>query len=146
MTCCFFGHHDISENIKPSIEIAVRNLINIEGVTDFLVGNQGLFDSMVLSVLRKLKSEYPDISYKVVFAYFPTAKNDFVPLEPIETIYPEGLETAPKRFAISKRNDWMLRRSDIVICYVWHHFGGSSQFVTKAIKQNKRVINLYEKA
>ena len=58
MTCCFFGHHDASENIKPSIEVAVRNLIDKAGVTDFLVGNQGRFDSMVLSILRKLKVEY----------------------------------------------------------------------------------------
>lgn len=124
--------------------MAIRSLIDSEGITDFLVGNQGHFDSMVLSVLRKLKDEYPQISYRVILAYLPTSKDDLASLEPMETMYPEGLETAPKRFAISKRNDWMLSQSDFVICYVWHHFGGASQFVEKAKRQNKTVISILE--
>ena len=38
----------------------------------------------------------------------------------IETIYPEGLEYTPRRFAISKRTQWMVQQSDYVIAYVEH--------------------------
>ena len=55
---------------------------------------------------------------------------------------PEGLEAVPKRFAISLRNDWMLKQSQIVVCYVWHSMGGSGKFVEKAERQGKRIINL----
>ena len=36
----------------------------------------------------------------------------------------------------------MLKRSDHVICYVNHSWGGAAQFVEKAIKQGKVVVNL----
>lgn len=144
MTCCFFGHRDTTEEIMPRLEAEIRKLTDLIGVNDFLVGSQGNFDSMALSVLRKLKREHPEISYKIVLAYLLRPKNGYAAFAPSESIYPEGLESVPLRFAISKRNDWMLRQSDIVICYVRHHPGCSSHFVEKAIRQNKKIINLAE--
>ncbi|MEG1529959.1 MAG: hypothetical protein RR405_06335, partial [Clostridia bacterium] len=41
-----------------------------------------------------------------------------------EIIYPE-LEEVPYKFAISKRNEWMVDNADLVIAFVNHHFGGA---------------------
>lgn len=60
----------------------------------------------------------------------------------INSMLPEGIETVPKRFAISWRNKWMLNQSDYVITYVTHSWGGAAQFAEMAEKQHKRVINL----
>ena len=141
MTCCFFGHHDAPGSIRDTLEQTVRALIEDGSADYFLVGNHGSFDTMALSVLRTLKAKYPHIGYSVVLAYLPIAPQACSFVRPSETLFPDGLETVPKRFAISRRNDWMLSHSDIVVGY-GQHLGHASQWVGKAVRQNKRVINL----
>ncbi len=56
----------------------------------------------------------------------------------------KGIETVPKRFAISWRNKWMIEQSDVVVTYVTHGFGGAWQFKALAQRQGKTVIELSE--
>ena len=57
-------------------------------------------------------------------------------------IYPP-LENVPYKFAISKRNQWMVQQSDFIIAYVSTHFGGAYKTLLYAHKQNKPYVNLY---
>lgn len=123
MTCCFFGHKDTPPSVKDRLEATVEKLIVEQDVTSFLVGNQGQFDSMVLAVLRELKEKYPFISYSIVLAYMPTEKSEWTPYESRETVFPEGMETVHPRYAISKRNEWLLVEADIIVCYITHSWG-----------------------
>lgn len=138
--CTFFGHRDCMEDVKEKIVSAVEELVN-KGVDTFYVGTHGNFDFQVLTALRKIKERYPRITYWVVLAYLPAvgAKS---PYSVEETVYPEGMEKAPKRFAITYRNRWMLQNSDYVIAYVSHTYGGAAGFVEKALRAKKTVINL----
>ena len=113
-----------------------------EGVDSFLVGNQGGFDSTVLHTLRLLKEEYPHITYNVVLAYMPGNKEEWSAYEPMETLYPEGLESVHPRYAISWRNKWMIQESDVVVAYITRSWGGAAQFVELAERKKKRVINI----
>lgn len=144
MTCCFFGHGDTPETAAKPLEAAIRRLIEINGADCFLVGNHGAFDRMALSALRRLAVEYPHISYHVVLAYLPGKAADNPLYAPQETLYPEGLEAVPPRFAISWRNRWLVKNSDVVIAYIAHSWGGAAQFVELAKWQGKTVINLYK--
>ena len=58
------------------------------------------------------------------------------------TILPESVAESHPKYAISKRNDWMLSKSDAVISYVTHSYGGAARYYQKAIRQNKTVINI----
>ena len=118
----------------------VQKLIN-EGVNVFYVGTHGNFDFYALSVLRKMKEQHPQIAYTVVLAYMPSESANF-PYEEEETVFPERIEKTPKRFAISYRNRWMLKKSDYVVAYVTHTCGGAASFVKKAMSAGKTVINL----
>ena len=40
-TCCFFGHREVTHNIRPKLTEIIKNLITEDGVTDFYVGHQG---------------------------------------------------------------------------------------------------------
>ena len=103
----------------------------------FYVGNHGNFDAMVRRQLEDLSKIYP-IKYYVVLAYMP-GKND----NPYEhSILPEGIESVPRRFAISYRNKWMLNKSDIVVTHVTRKFGGAWEFKQMADKQSKDIIEL----
>ena len=141
MVCTFFGHKDTPKEIEPTLRSTLIDLIENKNVTVFYVGNNGNFDTMVLRQLEDLSQTYP-ITYSVVLAYLPTAKNKYD--DSSNTIYPEGLETVPKRFAISWRNKWMIQQSDIVVTYVTHTFGGAAQFKEMAKRQGKTIINLLD--
>ena len=142
MTCSFFGHKDTPQSVYPKLLDAVEDLIVNRDVSSFMVGNQGEFDSMVLKALRELKTVYPHICYSVVQAYMPREKQIYEFYDPTETFLPEGIETVPKRFAISWRNKWMVRESQIVVCYITHSWGGAAQFVKYSEKLGKEIINL----
>ncbi len=141
MVCCFFGHKDADTLVKRKLRIVLNELV-AEGVNEFLVGNQGRFDSYVLAVLRELKESRSHISYRVVLAYMPGKKTDYEQYAPAETIYPEGMESIHPRYAISKRNEYMIREADMVVTYVTHSWGGAAKFAELAAKKGKRVINI----
>ena len=73
-SCCFFGHRDISEAIKPRLTEAITKLTDEIGIEDFYVGNQGGFDSLVLSVLKELAISNPKLRYSIVLAYLPISR------------------------------------------------------------------------
>ena len=141
MTATFFGHKDTPKEIEPTLRSTLIDLIENKNVTVFYVGNNGNFDTMVRRQLEGLSQLYP-ITYSVVLAYLPTKKSEYD--DYANTILPEGIETTPKRFAISYRNKWMIEQADIVVTYVTHSFGGAAQFKELAERQGKTVIELIE--
>lgn len=142
MICSFLGHKDAPQSLYPKIKEYTETLITEQNINSFMVGNQGGFDSMALKALRELKKIYPHVCYNVVLAYMPAPKQEYELYDPSETFLPEGIETVPKRFAISWRNKWMVRESDVVLCYITHSWGGAAQFVEYAQRQGKEIINL----
>ena len=141
MICTFFGHKDTPKEIEPTLRSTLIDLIENKNVTVFYVGSNGNFDTMVRRQLEDLSRTYP-ITYDVVLAYLPTKKSEYD--DYTNTILPEGIETAPKRFAISYRNKWMIEQADIVVTYITHSFGGAAQFKELAERQGKTVIELIE--
>ena len=139
-TCCFIGHREVTHDIRANLKEQIEKLIR-EGMADnFLVGHQGQFDSMVYSVLKELKAKYSQIRYTVVLAYMPDEK--IVGQYGDDTLYPDGLETVPKRFAISKRNEWLVTHSDYMICYVYKITGGAVKVREMAEKRGVKVVDL----
>ena len=107
----------------------------------FYVGNQGQFDAIVRNVLRVLKMDYPSINYAVVLAYMPGKKSEYE--DHADTMLPEGIEMVHPRYAISWRNNWMLRQSEYVVTYITRTWGGAAQYAAKAKRLKKNVINLH---
>lgn len=61
-----------------------------------------------------------------------------------DTIYP-NIENVPPRFAIIKRNEWMVNNSDFLIAYVENRFGGARKTLQYAEKKkNIKIINLVD--
>ena len=140
-SCTFFGHRDIYEQIEENLTSVIINLIEND-VGIFYVGSQGCFDFTVIKILKSLKIKYPHITYYVVLAYLPLNKNYFNINYEEDTLYPEGLESVPPKYAIVKRNKWMIQKSDYVIVYVTHSFGNAAKFKAYSEKNGKIVINI----
>ena len=64
--------------------------------------------------------------------------------ESFETIYPDGLEFVPKKFAIIHRNRWIVDHSDYLITYISINFGGAYNITEYAKRKKKNIINLKE--
>lgn len=143
MSCCtFFGHRDTPKEIEPILRPTLIDLIENKNVDLFYVGNHGNFDNMVRKDLQALKLDYPHINYAVVLAYIPREKDIYDYTDYSNTIYPDELENAPPKYAIIKRNKWMIDKSDYVVTYVKYTIGGAAQFKALAEKKGKIVFNL----
>ncbi len=139
MVCTFLGHRECYGLEAGVLEGEIEKLI-LAGADTFYVGHQGDFDRMVLGCLAKLCDRYPHISYAVVLAYLPTEGGGDAYHGC--TIYPEGMESVLPRFAIEKRNKWMIDRADCCLCYITHKWGGAYKFVMRAKKKGLILINL----
>ncbi len=59
------------------------------------------------------------------------------------SIYPP-IENTPPRFAILKRNEWMMTNADVIIAYVTHNYGGAYKSLEVAKRKKKKIINICE--
>ncbi|MBQ2774639.1 MAG: hypothetical protein IJF40_01955 [Clostridia bacterium] len=118
------------------------DLIENKEVDLFYVGNNGNFDHMVIRMLKLLKLKYPHIRFLIVLAYMP-GKNNYLNYEyNLDTIYPDVLENTPPKYAIVKRNRWMIDKSDYVVTYVKCAIGGAARFKEFSEKKGKIVFNI----
>ena len=138
----FCGHRDFygDDAVKRWLRDTVEKLIR-RGADDFLLGGYGGFDACAASVVWELKKQYPAIRSTLVLPYLDrevdAAKYD-------TTLYPP-LEQVPRRFAISKRNENMVNKADIVVAYVTHDWGGAAATLAYAKRKKKEIINYAER-
>lgn len=141
MTITFFGHRDAPESVKPILKKIILNLINEHKAKMFYVGNNGAFDDMVIQALSEIKKDFPKINFFVVLAYMPK-DNTHIKSYIEHTVYPEELAFVPKRYAIIKRNIWMIEHADTIITFVNNPFGKATHFKNVAEKKGKNIINI----
>lgn len=140
MVVTFCGHRDVSQPdaVRAWLTDCVETLIR-EGATDFYLGGYGAFDRIAASVVWKMKEKYPDICSVLVIPYLnqevDTSHYDLTTFPPLEKV--------PKRFAISRRNQWMVQVADAVVAYVCHSLGGAATMLEYAQRKRKRII-LYD--
>lgn len=140
MRVAFFGHKDTPSTVRNKLERVVIDLIEHRQADTFYVGNQGRFDATVLDVLKHMQTIYPHIRYSAVLAYMPS--NGQVGFDYSNSLYPDGLENVPPKFAICKRNQWMIDNCDVVVAYVERSFGGAAKYMALADKKGREVINI----
>ena len=140
LSCTFIGHRDCSSGLKNKLYLEIEKLIILEKVKKFYVGVNGGFDKLVYGVLCELEKIY-NIDIVVVLAYLG-AKNDVFNYDPQKSIFPDVLENVPLRFAINRRNRYMIEQSDFVVCYMNHTFSNTYTFLRFAAKTNKKIVNI----
>ena len=139
MVVTFCGHRDVydREAVSQKLSAVLRDLID-EGANSFLLGGYGNFDSIAASVVRDLKKEFPGVRSTLVIPYLDREFNkDLYD----DSTYPP-LEHVPRRFAISRRNEWMVNQADVVVSYVRHGWGGAASTLRYAERKKKRIISV----
>ena len=136
--CTFIGHEQTPCEIKEKLCDQIELLITKYGVDTFFVGTHGNFDRIVYDSLCQLERKYK-ITTKIVLAYL-SQKTDWYDLS--KTIFPAQLDNVPPKYAISKRNKYMIEQSNYMICYVDNTQTNAYVFAKMAIKKGLLVFNL----
>ena len=138
VVCTFIGHRETPYEIKEKLCSKIEFLITKCGVDTFFVGTHGNFDRIVYDSLCQLERKYK-ITTHVVLAYL-NEKPDWYDLS--KTVFPSQLDNTPRKYAISKRNKYMIEQSNYMICYVDNTQTNAYAFAEKAIKKGLAVFNL----
>ena len=140
VTFCGHGNETYSDEIRKRLSDTIEELI-LQGADEFLLGGYGSFDLMAAYTVRSFKAKYPHIKSVLVVPYidrsFDKELYDYSEYPPLESV--------PKRLAILKRNEYMVNRSDIVIAYISHNWGGAAKTFDYAVRRGKSLTNIVEK-
>ena len=148
MIITFIGHSSlcIKDEISTRLLSLLTEIIKDHSSVVFYCGGYGDFDNLCAKACHKLKIQSPTVEVIFVTPYITLSYGQrfkFIEESKIydKIIYPP-IENTPLRFAISKRNEWMIIQSDIVIAYVNKPYGGAYKALQFAHRKNKKIINL----
>lgn len=140
--CAFFGSSDVTADIVPKLEGVISDLIKNYDVDVFCVGDRGGFDKAVKKALWTVSAKHPHIEYYVVLAYMPLGRAQDSLKEQAKTLFPQALEYAPPRFAIDKRNRWMVEAADVVVTYIGKGITRALRYKKLAECKGKKLVEL----
>lgn len=150
ISCTFAGHREVyGRNVISSIELAIESILKKDSSFIFYSGDMGEFDKMCSSVIRTAKRQHPELNIKlvVVLPYMMTKVNTDKELYTQlfdDIVIPIELIDAHYKSAITKRNRWIVDKSDCLIAYVYRDYGGAYSTMKYAYRTKKEVINLAE--
>ena len=59
-TCFFIGHREAPDSLLPELSAEIKRHITEYGVTDFVIGGYGRFDTLAASCVEKAKKRHPE--------------------------------------------------------------------------------------
>ena len=143
-TCFFIGHRDAPESIYNRLLTAVERHISEYGVTDFVVGRYGNFDRLAARAVIEEKRHHVDITLTLLMPYYH-ADAKSLPDGFDGSLFPDGLEIVPKRAAIIRANQYMIRHCDYLITYNKNRVGNTRKLVAEARKNGLiYIVNIAE--
>ena len=147
MTITFVGHsyvrlNDAKERVKEEI---IKNITISNTVTCYL-GGYGNFDEICAYACKELKKEGFLIKTVYVTPYITPREQEKIKYMQLSSLYDESLypplENVLPKFAISKRNEWMITNADLIIAYVNHSYGGAYKTLKIAKRRKKKIVNI----
>lgn len=146
MIVTFCGHRDFVETAEAENQLTMflekyaRENVRLVCYN----GGYGNFDYFAAKCVQRLQERYSNIRNCLILPYIDQTfldrieifKNHFD-----ETIYPP-LETVPRKYAIIRRNEWMIDSTDIIIAYVKYSWGGAARTLEYAKRKKKTVIQI----
>ena len=148
MVITFFGHSRVTnhDELFERVRSVIESLVIAEEPIVFYCGGYGDFDAIALRACREIKKQgirceivyvtpyldlnrQKELSELVKFGYYDA------------TVYPP-IENVPPRYAILKRNEWMVCNADVIVSYVRFSYGGAYTALRYARRKGKRIIDL----
>lgn len=139
--CFLFGHSYAPESVLPELEREIERHYTQRGVRRFVVGKHGGFDMLAIKALKSAKKKHEDMELYLLLHYHPAERSVDIPKDFDGSIYPDGMETVPRRVAIVEANRRMVKSADMVICYA-RYPGNSRELLEYARRKGKQMVNI----
>ncbi len=135
------GHYDLEERL----ENIIREKLHSKEYVELYVGRNGDFDISVASATKRAQEALGHHNSSLVLLQpYPMKDDPYFEKFYDEIWYPVDEKTHPKA-AITKRNQWMIDNTDLLVAYVEpDRKGGAMTTLKYAKKQGVEVINLAE--
>ncbi len=150
ITVSFFGHRRLFDsNVEERLYAELVNIAETNDAVSLLIGTHGEFDRLALSVAREIRRTYANVRISVVLTSLSLLRKGegcaaIAYYNDVQTVvYDIEEEFYKKRITATNRK--MVDDSDVVICYanMQEYRSGAKDAVKYAMRQNKRIINLF---
>ena len=135
--CFVMGHSDAPIKLLPDLSAEIERHITEYGVTEFLVGSYGSFDSLAAKALEDAKKCCSEVTLTLLLAYHPGMRSKKLPEGFDGSLYPPDMEKVPKRLAIVRANHYAVDSSSFMIAYAWKP-GNTKKIVEYAQGRERR--------
>lgn len=148
MIITFCGHAEylFGDEEKEELKVILIAEIRKKPACKFYLGGYGDFDELCLRILRDLKKDFPNIELFFITPYLDksyskleSAKKDYDGI-----IFPP-IENVPRKFAIIRRNEWMVNSASLLIAYVKYSWGGAAKTLEYAKRRKTPIINFADR-
>lgn len=141
----FIGHREIDRFrfVEEQLDKVIGELIRTKEYVEFYVGKNGEFDTMVASAVKRGQKAYGTANSALILVIpYTIADMDLLEQFYDEIWYPEELYKVHHKAAITKRNEWFVEHSDLLVAYVERDKGGAASCLQKAKKANLQIKNI----
>ena len=150
-TVSLFGHRSLLNPLSAEehLEHEVYKILKNHSYVKFLIGRTGEFDLMATLTIRRVMKTYSRINCSLILVLpyqnktVEENRDSFMNLYDEIEICPESKECYYKS-AFQARNQYMVDRSDLVLCCIEHQSGGAYRTVQYAQQKECQIINLAE--
>lgn len=148
-TVCFFGHRTIDTPLLAERELdrIIRKLLLEKPYVEFLVGRDGDFDFLAAAAVKRAKKTIRDDNSALIWI-LPYTTADLEKNYEAYSSYYDEIEVynsdAHYKAAFQKRNQSMVDRADLVVCYINKISGGAYKAIQYARKIGKPILNIFE--
>ena len=144
----FIGHRRVDDFyfVENQLDNIIGDLIRTKEYVEFYVGKNGDFDTMVASAIKRCQKRLGKENNSLILV-LPYTVADMEYLEDFydEIWLPDELHGVHFKNAITKRNEWFVNNSDLLIAYVLRDKGGAATCLKMAEKQEVFTINIADK-
>ena len=141
----FAGHRRVDDfrSVETKLYDTVCSIVRMHEFTEFYVGDNGEFDILATSVIRRVRKVQGEEKCALCLVLpYARADLDLIERQFDSVIIPPRLHGAHPKAAIGERNRWMVENCDLIFCYV-NRKGGAERTMRYAEKCGKiEVVNL----
>ncbi len=138
----FIGHREVDDFsfVEEQVYNVVAGLISSKEYVEFYVGRNGEFDLLVASVIKRAKRDMGacNSALILVLPYLLASMEDYENYYD-EVWLPQELYGVHFKSTITKRNEWFVENSDMLVAYVVREFGGAARCLKKARQKNLEI-------
>lgn len=141
----FLGHREVHDfkAVEEKLTKIISQLIQTKEFVEFQIGRNGEFDIVAASCIKRVqKSIGNQNSAMTLVLPYPVADMEYYEKFYDQIFIPEEAERAHYKSAILKRNEWLVKNSELIIAYVHRDTGGAAKALKFAEMTRVKIIRI----